>query len=138
MFDRPEEILMAVLAALWIVVTYVLVSFFGASAKYIWMITGLTAVWSLVSFLLWQGNRTHLLWPVLLGLLVACWWPYLDWLVVRGVAPAAAAGNTDIIVLQKPWYASWPFKLILAALPVIGGYAWKIHATRQRRLKGLV
>lgn len=133
MFDRPEEIIMAVLAALWIVATYVLASAFGASAKYIWLITGLTAVWSLVSFLLWQGNRTHLLWPLLLGLLVACWWPYLDWIAVRNLAPAAATAD-GVIVLQKPWYASWTFKLILSALPLIGGYVWKFYAARQRKL----
>lgn len=137
MFDRPEEILMAVLAALWVVVTYVLASLLGASAKYIWLITGLTGVWSLVAFLLWQGNRTHLLWPILLGLLTACWWPYLDWLVLRDIAPAAADAS-GVLVLQKPWYASWTFKLILSVLPILAGYAWKFHASRQRKLKGLV
>lgn len=136
MFDRPEEILMAVLAALWVVATYVLASFFGASFKYIWLITGLTGIWALVSFLLWQADRAHLLWPILLGLLVACWWPYLDWIAIRNIGPSAADVG-GMIVLQKPWFASWTFKLILSALPIIGGYCWKFHALRQRKLKGL-
>lgn len=119
MLNKPEELIMAFLLAVWVVLTYCAAAYAtGASVKYVFLITGFTALWSVVSFVLWQAGRASGLYPVLAGALVACWWPWLDWLAVRGVA---ATGN-DVLVVVKPWYASWWFKLTLVALPIVGGY----------------
>lgn len=137
MFDKPEELIMAVLAAVWVVMTYFAAAYTGAEAKSVLLITGLTLVWAVIAFILWQAGRAAALWPVLLGLLVACWWPWLDWMAVRNVLPAAATSN-DVIVLNRPWYATWTFKLILSAIPILGGYVWKWQHHRRRKAVGLL
>lgn len=125
MFKRPEELIMAVLAALWVVLTFFLVSYFGAPTQTALLISALTLIWAAVFFMLWQRHLTSWIWPVFLGLLVACWWPYLDWYAVRDLIAADVAGET--IVVGKPWYATWTFKGILAVIPVVLGYGmrWK-------------
>lgn len=134
MFSKPEELIMAILGALWTVVTYFLAAYVtSANVKYVVLITGLTAIWSVVSFFLWKFDRWLFLWPILLGLLVACWTPWLDWFALRGVATVS---NEALLVVQKPWYAGWTFKGILIVIPIILGYLLKIRAHRQRRLNG--
>lgn len=121
MFQKPEEVIMVILAAAWVVLTYFLAGWTGATAKYVLLITGLTAGWAVLAFWLWKAGWADKLWPLLLGALVACWWPWLDGFALRNVV--APAGG--VLVVGKPWYASWLFKLILALLPVLGGYAHK-------------
>ena len=122
MFQKPEEVIMAILAAAWVVLTYFLAGWTGATAKYVLLISGLTAGWAVVAFWLWRAGWADELWPLLLGGLVACWWPWLDGFALRHiVAPAAG----EVLVVGKPWYASWLFKIILALLPVVGGYVYK-------------
>lgn len=121
MFNKPEELIMAILFVLWVGLNYMAAAYAtGASVKYVLLITGFTTLWSLVSFLLWQAGRVNGLYPILVGAWVACWWPWLDWFAVRGVVPTG-----DILVVVKPWYASWWFKLMLTALPIVGGYAYR-------------
>lgn len=117
---RPEEAIMAVIAALWVVLTYFCAVYLGAPAQTALLITALTLLVMIPLFLLWQRNRAGWLWPLFLGCLVACWWPFLDWWAVKDVV--MPAGGT--IVLQRPWYASWTFKMILSLLPVAAGYVW--------------
>ena len=137
MFDRPEELIMTVLAAVWVIMTYFAAAYLGADLKSTLMITGLTLVWAVIAFVLWQAGRAAVLWPVLLGLLLACWWPYLDWMVIRSAIPEGTASG-DVIIVKRPWYATWTFKLVLSALPVIGGYLWKWQQSRKRKAAGLV
>lgn len=54
MFKRPEEIIVLILAVLWIAGTYFLAALFGADAYTVLKITALTLFWSAASFLLWQ------------------------------------------------------------------------------------
>ena len=79
MMNKPEEVIMACLAVLWVVITYVLIRFTGAQWSYVLMVTGFTAVWAFVAFVLWQAGRIEKIYPLLIGALVACWWPLLDW-----------------------------------------------------------
>ena len=125
MLKRPEEFIMAILAALWVVLTYFIADYLGAPTHTAHLISALTLIWALVFFILWQRNITHLIWPVFLGLLVACWWPFLDWYAVSDILVPGASSET--IVIAKPWYATWTFKMIIAAIPVLAGYAvkWK-------------
>ena len=125
MLKRPEEFIMAILAALWVVLTYFIADYLGAATHTALLISALTLIWALVFFILWQRNITHLIWPVFLGLLVACWWPFLDWYAVSDILVPGASSET--IVIAKPWYATWTFKMIIAAIPVLAGYAvkWK-------------
>lgn len=120
MFKRPEEIIVLILAVLWIAGTYFLAALFGADAYTVLKITALTLLWSATSFLLWQKNLSRHIWPLLLGCLTACWWPYLN----QSVAPGSL-----------PWYASWTFKTILALIPVTAGYLFKWKQYRQRKTK---
>ena len=120
MFKRPEEIIVLILAVLWIVGTYFLAALFGADAYTVLKITALTLLWSAASFLLWQKNLSRYIWPLLLGCLTACWWPYLN----QSVAPGSL-----------PWYASWTFKTILALIPITAGYLFKWKQYRQRKTK---
>ncbi|WP_274572106.1 hypothetical protein [Neisseria leonii] len=123
MFKRPEELIMAALALLWVVFSYFAVSYLGAPAQTALLTAALTLIWATVFFLLWQRNLTRLIWPLFLGLLTACWWPVLDWFAVRGLVAPEAFGDT--IIVQKPWYASWTFKLIAAAVVALSGYGFK-------------
>lgn len=127
MFKRPEELIMAVLALLWVVLTYFLAAYFAAPTQTALLITVLTLVWAAVFFGLWQRNKTNLIWPLFLGLLVACWWPFIDWLAIHSIVTPEAAGET--IVVNKPWYDSWTAKGILSAIPTALGYLfkWKQH-----------
>ena len=75
---RPEEVIMAVLGALFVVLTYAAASYFGAQGQTALLVAALTLIVLLPAFLLWQRNRAAWLWPCLLGLLAACWWPYFD------------------------------------------------------------
>lgn len=133
MLSKPEEFIMAVLASLWVVLTYFMASYAGMPVHTALLITVLTLLWALVLFLLWQRNRTRLLWPVFLGLLVACWWPALDWLAVKDLLIPGVESST--IILNLPWYATWTAKLIYALLPILGGYAmmWKLKYHRSNR-----
>ena len=123
MFKRPEEFIMAILAALWVVLTYFLADYLGAPTHTTLLITALSLIWAIVFFIVWQRNASRLIWPLFLGLLVACWWPFLDWYAVSDILVPGA--STDTIVIAKPWYATWTFKLIIAAIPVLLGYAVK-------------
>ena len=126
MFKRPEEFIMAILAVLWVVLTYFLADYFGAPTHTALLITALTLIWAVVFFIVWQRNVSRLVWPLFLGLLVACWWPFLDWYAVSDILVPGA--STDTIVIAKPWYATWTFKLIIAAIPALLDYAlkWKM------------
>ena len=129
MFKRPEEFIMAILAALWVVLTYFLADYFGAPTHTVLLITALTLIWAIVFFIVWQRNVSRLVWPLFLGLLVACWWPFLDWYAVSDILVPGA--STDTIMISKPWYATWTFKLIIAAIPVLLGYAFKWKMKRK-------
>lgn len=118
MFSKPEEVIMAILSALFVILTYFIAGYSGASVTYILMITGFTAIWALATFLLWQAGRIEKLYPIVLGALVACWWPWLEWFAVRGVV----ATGGEVLMVSKPWYATWWFKIVLAMLPIVIGY----------------
>ncbi|EEZ43537.1 predicted protein [Neisseria gonorrhoeae 35/02] len=67
-----------------------------------------------------KKNLSRHIWPLLLGCLTACWWPYLN----QSVAPGSL-----------PWHASWTFKTILALIPATAGYLFKWKQYRQRKTK---
>ena len=134
MFKRPEELLMLMLCAAFLAATYFAAGWAtAASAKYTLMITGFTLLWLSACFWLWTHERATGLYPLLAGLFVACWCPWLDWFALRHTA---AADSVNMIVLNKPWYATWAFKAALAALPVITGYAWQWKRRRDARQAG--
>ena len=129
MFKRPEELIMAILATLWIIFTYFTATYLGTPIQTALLIALLTLVWASIFFMLWQHNRTAWLWPLFLGLLVACWWPFLDWYAIRNIVPT----GSGTIIVNKPWYASWTFKIILALLPTLVGYIWRIKQHRKQK-----
>ena len=123
MFKRPEELIMAALAALWVVFTYFLASYFGAPTQTALLITAFTLIWAALFFILWQRNLTSMIWPVFLGLFVACWWLFIDCVAIRGFVTPESVNDT--IVLSKPWYDTWTAKIIWALIPVVFGYIFK-------------
>ncbi|MDK4684737.1 hypothetical protein QDY72_06030 [Kingella negevensis] len=99
MFNKPEEILMAILAAIWMGANYYLAALAtSAMPKYTFMITIAVVVWTCLTF-------------------------WLDWFT-QGVNPA-------------PWYATWWFKLILVALPIVGFYGKEWANRHKRQLKSV-
>ena len=62
--------------------------------------------------------------------------PLLDWYAVsKFVEPGAVA---DTIVINKPWFASWTFKIILALVPTVAAYAVKYKHYRNHRHDALL
>lgn len=133
MFKRPEEIIVLVLAALWVALTYFTATYIGTNVYTIFLITGLTLAWAVICFILWQRNLSGAIWPFFLGCLVACWWPILDWFAIKDFIVPGAESQT--LVIAKPWYAGWTFKIILATIPVILGYVFKWKRARQRQFE---
>lgn len=132
MFKRPEELIVFVLGLLWVVLTYFLTSYLGADTYTSLVITGFTLLWAVVCFMLWQRDLSRMIWPWFLGLLVACWWPLFDWFAVKDFIETGA--ESQAIVVAKPWYASWTFKIILALIPVALGYFIKFKRARQAKI----
>nr|UOP04790.1 hypothetical protein LVJ77_11665 [Conchiformibius kuhniae] len=62
MLSKPEEVIMAVLAAVWVVLTYFLAGWTGAAAKYVLLITAFSGVWAVLAFLLWKTGWAGRLW----------------------------------------------------------------------------
>lgn len=133
MLSKPEEIILAALGFIWVVATFFLCRRLGMDWIYCLQIAGATLLWVIVLFVLWQHDKTRLIWPVFTGLLVVCWWPVLDWIALPQITPVS--GN-DFIILQRPWYASWTFKTLLALIPVLLGYGWLL--TRRGKKAGTV
>jgi len=111
MFKRPEEIIVLILALLWVALSYYFAAILISDAYTILLITVLTFVWAAICFLLWQRNLSRHIWPLFLGSLVACWWPYFTWLA------------SD--VPEGTWYSGWTFKSIIALIPVVAAYIFK-------------
>lgn len=130
---KPEEIIMAVLAALWVILTYFILNYFGVRTETTLTITGLTLLWSIVTFVFWQKNLLMWIWPVFVGLLVACWWPWFDWFAMKDVIDQSRIGDT--LLLTRPWYATWGFKFAIAIVPIVLGYvgAWKLAQRRKQK-----
>lgn len=121
MFNRPEEMIMAILALLWLGFQYWLAAWAtGATVFYTFMITGLVALWTLAAFFFWKKDLIYRYFPIFLGLLVACWTPWLNYL---------AAG-------AAVWYTGWMFKATLVIMPIVVGYAWLSKRNHQRRMRG--
>ena len=128
MFKKPEEILMAILALLWVGMNYYFAGIATAAAlKYTFIITGSVLVWTVISFYLWRRDWIYRGLPVLVGLYVGCWTFWLDWFAEG----KTAADGSSI------WYTSIWFKLVLMVLPMIVWYAWSWKRARQRQLLGL-
>lgn len=115
---------MAILAGLWVVLTYFICAYADMPTDTNLVITLFTLIWGIVFFLMWQRNQTRRIWPVFLGLLVACWWPSLNWIAYKDIV--IPNNNVSTVIIHLPWYASWTAKFIYALIPVIAGYAWKI------------
>ncbi|MDO4696612.1 MAG: hypothetical protein Q4A49_03660 [Neisseria sp.] len=131
MFKRPEELIMAILAAVWIVFTYFAASWFGAPGQTALLIAALNTVWTLVLFFLWLRGRHSLIWPLFLGLAAACWFPLLDWFAVSRLHIGGTPAND--YPFETPWFASLPFKTVSAVLPVIAAYTFKFKQYRKRK-----
>ncbi|PIT53377.1 hypothetical protein [Snodgrassella alvi] len=120
MLNKPEEFIMAVLAGIWVAITFIICRYLQLPTDTGLLVTTLTLVWALVFFLLWQRGRTRNIWPLFLGLLVMCWW--------RAIyhCSAEVIFNSDSSITKLVhWYGSWPALIIYALIPVIGGYAFK-------------
>ncbi|MCG7657381.1 hypothetical protein [Wielerella bovis] len=127
MFQKPEEIIMAILAVLWVALNYYAAGIAtAASLKYTFLISGCVLLWTIVSFWLWRSERILRLYPVLLGLFIGCW---TFWLNYFAQGKTAADGSTI-------WYATGWFKLILVIVPIVASYAWLWRRQHQRKLLG--
>ena len=130
---KPEEFIIAVIGILWVILSYFIADYLGAPTQPPLLICVLSLLWVIVAFAVWQRHWMDWVWPVFLGLLVACWWPLLDWLAIKDIILPSA--NTDTIVIAKPWYDTWTFKIILSIVPMLIGYAakWRLSSARKSR-----
>ena len=131
---KPEEIIMAVLAALWVILTYFVLNYFGTDIVTTLTITGCSLLWVIVAFVFWQKSLMAWLWPIFIGLLVACWWPILDWLYFHLSGMDTSLIN-EVTMVEKRWYATWTFKLFIAIIPTLIAYvaAWKLAQKRKQK-----
>ena len=120
MFKRPEEIIVLILALLWVALSYYFAAILISDAYTILLITVLTFIWAIACFFLWQRNLSRHIWPLFLGSLVACWWPYFTWLA------------SD--VPEGTWYSGWTFKSIIALIPVVAAYVFKWKRSRKNKI----
>ncbi len=128
---KPEEFIFGIIGVLWVILTFYLAYSAAAPMPITLLITTLTIIWCFITFKFWQKAWLGYVWPIFLGLLVACWWPMLDWLPAKDFVMAT---GQDALLLVKPWYATWTFKIIMAILPVLIGYgiSWKISHSRKQ------
>ncbi|MGE9549195.1 hypothetical protein [Snodgrassella alvi] len=128
MLNKPEEFIMAILAGIWVVITFIICRYLQLPTDTGLLVTTLTLVWALVFFLLWQRARTRNIWPLFLGLLVMCWWRAIH----HGSSEIMlnSDGSTTKLV---HWYGSWTALIIYALIPVIAGYAFKWWQHKRQR-----
>jgi hypothetical protein len=120
MLNKPEEFIMAVLAGIWVAITFIICRYLQLPTDTGLLVTTLTLVWALVFFLLWQRGRTRNIWPLFLGLLVMCWWRAIHY----GSAEVIINSDNSITKLIH-WYGSWPALIAYALIPVMSSYAFK-------------
>jgi hypothetical protein len=128
MLNKPEEFIMAVLAGIWVAITFIICRYLQLPTDTGLLVTTLTLIWALVFFLLWQRGRTSNIWPVFLGLLVMCWWRAIYY------------SSTEIILNKDNststlvhWYGSWTALIIYALIPLIAGYGFKWWQHKRRK-----
>ena len=132
---KPEEIIMAIVAALWVILTYFVLNYFDLRLEPLLTITGFTALWAIVTFVFWQKNLITYIWPIFLGLLVACWWPVLDWISVKDIVTTIQ--SSEQIEKVPTWYNSWGFKFGLSGVAIVLGYVGMWKFTQKRKQKAL-
>ena len=113
MLRQPEEYILFIIAIAWVALTYIICRGIGMNVIFASKITVATALWCALTFVLWQYYKARWLYPLLIGLAVACWWPLLDWL---------AQTTNESGTANVPWYATQTCKGLLAFAPVIAGY----------------
>ncbi|MDF7675510.1 hypothetical protein PT286_02010 [Neisseriaceae bacterium ESL0693] len=128
MFNKPEEFIMAILAGLWVVLTFIICRYINMPTDTGLLTTALTLLWALVFFLLWQRGLSRSIWPVFLGILVICWWRAIYWSGTQIVLNGNNQAQTEI-----SWYAQWPALIIYALIPVAIGYFIKWQRSRHRQ-----
>lgn len=128
MFNKPEEFIMAILAGLWVVLTFIICRYINLPTDTGLLTTTLTLLWVLVFFIFWQRNLTQTIWPLFLGLLVVCWWRAIYWLASQVILTNGNNVHTNI-----SWYGSWPTLILYALVPVIIGYLIKWQRRRQQQ-----
>lgn len=128
MLKKPEEFIMAILAGLWVVLTFILCRYINMPTDTGLLTTALTLLWAVVFFLLWQRNLTRNIWPLFIGILVMCWWRAIYWSASQIILSGDNHARTEI-----SWYGSWPALIIYALIPVIIGYLLKWYCHKNRK-----
>ncbi|KDN13178.1 MAG: hypothetical protein J6578_05305 [Snodgrassella sp.] len=128
MLNKPEEFIMAVLAGIWVAITFIICRYLQLPTDTGLLVTTLTLIWALVFFLLWQRGRTSNIWPVFLGLLVMCWWRAIYYSSTEIIL-----NNDNSTSTLVHWYGSWTALIIYALIPLIAGYGFKWWQHKRRK-----
>ena len=128
MLNKPEELIMALLAALGVVLTFIFCRYLNMPTDTGLLTTTLTLLWAVIFFLLWQRGLTRHIWPIFLGLWVVCWWRAIYWSATQIILNGDNNAHTEI-----SWYGSWPALITYALIPVVIGYLikWQSHKNHQ-------
>lgn len=119
---------MAVLAGIWVAITFIICRYLQLPTDTGLLVTTLTLIWALVFFLLWQRGRTSNIWPVFLGLLVMCWWRAIYYSSTEIIL-----NNDNSTSTLVHWYGSWTALIIYALIPLIAGYGFKWWQHKRRK-----
>lgn len=128
MLNKPEEFIMAVLAGIWVAITFIICRYLQLPTDTGLLVTTLTLIWALVFFLLWQRGRTSNIWPVFLGLLVMCWWRAIYYSSTEIILNNDNSTSTLVHL-----YGSWTALIIYALIPLIAGYGFKWWQHKRRK-----
>lgn len=119
MFQRPEEFIMAILAILWVILSYIVSSYLDAPAYVSLLIGALNLIWATVFFIFWQRSYAiSWVYPIFISLNVACWLPLLDWIAQQHAQTSLPP--------TLPWFGSTTFQIIIVLLPMMILYGLKL------------
>ncbi len=129
---KPEEIILAILGVLFIGgMAYFIHGYYALPLPFGLYSSLSIALWTITLFMLWKYNALTWLWPIWVGLFVACWFPLLGYW-----AQSTAAGQTDAFLLTTPWYDTWTTKIILFVAPTLIAYyaAYRLYQKKKTNI----
>lgn len=114
MFKKPEEIILAILAVAWIVLTYFINHWLGVNSGITIQIMLYNMAWVVIIYIVWKKDKIYSTWPIFIGFLMAAWTPILTWYAQKN---AGYTSNIDLVCGPMPWFATWYFKfgLVISA-----------------------
>ncbi|QRN41691.1 MAG: hypothetical protein GKC53_06230 [Neisseriaceae bacterium] len=130
MFKKPEEIIIAILGIVWIILCYFINRWLVVSNDITVQIILYNIVWVITTFLVWKNEKIYLTWPIFLGLFVTAWTPLLTWYAQKSAGYDIQTAN--LMCIQMPWFATWYVKFGLVLAVMFIGYIILLIKNRKK------